>query len=161
MRFFKVREKLDGTWRGGRKKWVWDKGKRTERWAGRIMMRLSLKVLWQCPLKHPLCFLQQKKRERASEQAAICQDFTLQSCSYLIAGRRERAWQLSVTPALAFAGRRENACKGRTECWILLILQEGFLSTNYSKVALLWGNSLPSHIRTLTRTPFCPWGEKK
>lgn len=98
----------------------------------------------------------EREREWASSHLSRLYTAVLQ----LSDSRQERAaWQLSVTPALAFAGRRENACKGRTECWILLILQEGFLSTNYSKVALLWGNSLSSRIHTLT--PFCPWGENK
>ncbi len=96
------------------------------------------------------------ERERERESSHLSRPYT--AVLQLSDSRQERAaWQLSETPALAFSVRRENACKGRTECWILLILQEGFLSTNYSKVAFLWGNSLSSHIRT--QAWFCPWGE--
>jgi len=114
------------------------------------MMRLSLKSALTVSFKTPFPSREiESERERERESSHLSRLYT--AVLQLSDSRQERAaWQLSVTPALAFAGRRENACKGRTECWILLILQEGFLSTNYSKVALLWGNSLSSRIRAHT-----------
>ncbi len=120
----------------------------------------ALTVSFKTPF---LSFNRKREREREREEreraSHLSRPYT--AVLQLSDSRQERvAWQLSETPALAFSERRENACKGRTECWILLILQEGFLSTNYSKVAFLWGNSLSSRIRTRTQASFCPWGEE-